>query len=494
MNLNNIISFRKTLSVSVSIISILLISLTLFTFIALAQSTKSPAPNRIIINGFNPASANNYYINDNTPTFQVQGLTAGSSIRLTVSGINYSGIVNGASTTHNFNISQLSDGEHKYFATQNLAGKSSTDRSDQFPSGTGGTVTIDTVAPEPSASVSISGSTATVNVTGLDADEETWKWRRQTGTNPKTYTDFSDNVAGDGSFTTTTAAIYQIVATDLATNTTTITANVSFDSSVENPVESITYSSGVVTHENIKYLNISHQGVADTLSVVLAFPENVSGDLKVQFKNGEENLGSVVTVSEPANGNTYTATYTVVAGHNVANNAFGYDITNESDIIDDAGNALAETSTTILENVIVDTTKPNNPNKSITLGPDSDSAKVYPDKTYLNAGDEISAVVEFDENVSGNLKVLFRNGSTNLGGGSPIIATRDGNTYTATYIFGSGGRDLNVVYNSLNYIITNESEIIDIAGNALAEQGQTNPNSPLIYDSQIPSAPSVKTY
>ena len=506
MNLNNIISFRKTLSVSISIISIALISLILFTFIALAQIAN---PTGVKIN--------DQTHDGTTPTFATREIT------VTILGV----ATDALGTIEIFDKNNPSSSNNVIGGTQTTARSSNTgtatERSRTFTLGKDGNFwyrvsqqgngassgfipdglgkfRIDTTPPEITLGYTVAEvsnvKTATVNVRGLSTGDS-WKWRRQKA--DSTYTDYTtgSGTSSSASFTTIHEGLHEVLASDRLGNSATYTVNVTLDTTPPAaPTSNISFGGTPMTSGSTTYLN-----AADTISVALTFHEgDIQGLSSIQFKNGSSPLGDPVeaTSEERTVSGTertvHTATYTIPAGVNVADGELSFSLVNFADITDAAGNSLAEEFSGDISDTVIDTTSPTIPDntKSRTFGPDPDSARTVAGNTttFLNAGDEISVVFELDENVNGDIKVRFINGTTNnLGGSEPITATKgSGNMYTATYRFGEGGRDLNTVYTSLNYIITNEEDITDAAGNSLVEQSQTSLSN-ITYDSAVPLAP-----
>ena len=114
----------------------------------------------------------------------------------------------------------------------------------------------------------------------------------------------------------------------------------------------ITYT-GELLAEGVTYLN-----AGDTVTVELTFSESIANSATVQFLDGATNLGSAVTSTRNSANTEHTATYTVVNGDTVASGNLQYDVTNESQLTDSGGAALANRAAADIPNTAIDTTAP----------------------------------------------------------------------------------------------------------------------------------------
>ena len=114
----------------------------------------------------------------------------------------------------------------------------------------------------------------------------------------------------------------------------------------------ITYT-GELLADGVTYLN-----AGDTVAVELTFSESIANSATVQFLDGTTSLGGAITATRNSANTEHTATYTVVAGNTVASGSLKYDVTNESELTDSAGTALADRAAADISNTAIDTTAP----------------------------------------------------------------------------------------------------------------------------------------
>ena len=114
-------------------------------------------------------------------------------------------------------------------------------------------------------------------------------------------------------------------------------------------------TTGENTVSGVKYLNAN-----DTITLTLTLTENIqTTNPIVQFKDGTSNLGTPITTT--GSGTTREAQFTVASGQNVSNGNLKWDITNESSVLDNAGNALVAVAAQDISNTVIDTTPPAAP-------------------------------------------------------------------------------------------------------------------------------------
>ena len=121
------------------------------------------------------------------------------------------------------------------------------------------------------------------------------------------------------------------------------------------PVISFTEVShtGEMTADGETYLN-----AGDTLAVELTFSKSIANPATVQFLDGTTNLGGAITATRNSNNTVHTATYRVADGDTVTSGNLKYDVTNESELTDSGGTALANQPATDIPNTAIDTTAP----------------------------------------------------------------------------------------------------------------------------------------
>ena len=357
MNLNNIIFFRKTLSVFVSTFAILLISATLFTFIALAQ-VGTARPTSVQVDNFPIATtAENgvIYSNNNTPTFTVTGTIVGAKVRILPGGSNTEGSIDirkekeatGTTTTFSYADNPLADGSHTYRANQvvNEVASAFTPVVNKVFIGVliintqPPTLTIVNDTGVPNDGITMDG---TINVAGI-LEAGKFEWRKGSSGD---YTE----VASGNTFVAPSSGTYQVRSIDGSGNRSSVVEiEIVLDNEApEAPTHNVTFA-GSVTNGGTTYLN-----EGDTISVALNFKEdNIQGIASIQFKNGMENLGTIVaTPSE----RVHTATYTIPAGVNATDGELSFSLANFREIKDVAGNPLAAGFSGDIDNTVIDTT------------------------------------------------------------------------------------------------------------------------------------------
>ena len=115
----------------------------------------------------------------------------------------------------------------------------------------------------------------------------------------------------------------------------------------------ITYT-GELLADGVTYLN-----AGDTMAVELTFSESIATSAIVQFLDGTTNLGGAITATRDSNNTEHTATYIVASADTVSSGNLKYDLTNESELADSAGTALASQASADIPNTAIDTTAPS---------------------------------------------------------------------------------------------------------------------------------------
>ena len=133
------------------------------------------------------------------------------------------------------------------------------------------------------------------------------------------------------------------------------------------------------TVNSVKYLNAN-----DTITLTLTLTENIqTTNPIVQFKNDANNLGTPITTT--GSGTTREAVFTVASGQNVSNGNLKWDITNESSVLDNAGNALVAVAAQDISNTVIDTTPPAAPT-ALDLAAADDSCADFDGTTGCDFG------------------------------------------------------------------------------------------------------------
>ena len=101
---------------------------------------------------------------------------------------------------------------------------------------------------------------------------------------------------------------------------------------------------------------MTYLNAGDTVAVELTFSESIANSATVQFLDGTTNLGGAITATRNSANTEHTATYTAVNGDTVASGSLKYDVTNESELTDSGGAALANRAAADISNTAIDTT------------------------------------------------------------------------------------------------------------------------------------------
>ena len=135
------------------------------------------------------------------------------------------------------------------------------------------------------------------------------------------------------------------------------------------------------TVDSVTYLNAN-----DTITLTLTLTENIqTTNPIVQFKNDANNLGTPITTT--GSGTTREAVFTVASGQNVSNGNLKWDITNESSVLDNAGNALVAVAAQDISNTVIDTTPPLAPT-NLDLATADDSCADFDGTTGCDFGSD----------------------------------------------------------------------------------------------------------
>ncbi len=175
------------------------------------------------------------------------------------------------------------------------------------------------------------------------------------------------------------------------------------------------------TVNSVKYLNAN-----DTITLTLTLTENIQATNPiVQFKNGANNLGTPITTT--GSGTTREAVFTVASGQNVSNGNLKWDITNESSVLDNAGNALVAVAAQDISNTVIDTTPPLAPT-NLDLATADDSCADFDGTTGCDFGsntdNRTSTTTGLSISYSGEEHATVQLSKSKDGGSAAEVGTR----------------------------------------------------------------------
>ena len=227
---------------------------------------------------------------------------------------------------------------------------------------------------------------------------------------------------------------------------------------------------GQTVSNNNTYLN---QGDTVTVTVPVTEADQLQSnpELVVQFGSGPQRTLTPTTTTST----TYTYEYTIATGDS------GSLTYNLSAITDRAGNTVNPSATT--ENTIIAVTS----SLTATIGTPTYSKQPTNGTTYLTTGDTITVPVSFSQAPTNGTSITGQLLNSGTPFGNPATATISGTTASVVFTVQDGW---NVAVGNLQFDITNETAITDIAGNQLATVSpQTISN--VVIDTTAPTIGAV---
>ena len=358
----------------------------------------------------------------------------------------------------------------------------------------------DTAAPTiGNITVTFTGETVSNNVTYLNEGDTVTVTvpvteANQLQSNPELVVQFGSSPQRTLTPTTTTSTTYTYEYTISATDSGSLTYNLSAvtdragntfneaattEDTIIAVTSSLTATIGTPTYSKSETNGTTYLTTGDTITVPVSFSQAPTDGTSItgQLLNSGTPFGNPATAT--VSGTTASVVFTVQSGDNVAAGTLQFDITNETAITDQAGNQLATTTPQTISNVVIDTTTPTIGTITIEFTGQTVTNSV----TYLNQGDTVTITVPVTEanQLQSSPELVVQFGSSPQRTLTPTSTTPTTYTYEYTVSAGDSG--------SLTY---NLGAITDRAGNTVNPSAVTPTGTDtIIADTTAPTIGNI---